>query len=126
MRDVAQDLAGAVAAGVAEVVFHQAAQDGCIRLALATALRAVPDVDVVARLLFRMRRHAFQFNHRQVDAVLERAFRIPHIRHAARHAGREVAACRAQHHDRAARHVFAAMVARAFHDPRHTARCCRQ
>jgi hypothetical protein len=51
--------------------------------------------------------------------MLQRFSNVPfveHVGHAAGHARREVAAGLAEHHDGAAGHVFAAVVARAFDD----------
>ena len=56
-----------------------------------------------------------ELHHLLVDLRLEGAGRIPDIRDAAAHAGREVAAGLAKHHHPAAGHVFAAVVARALH-----------
>src|SRR5690349_10026247 len=46
--------------------------------------------------------------------VLEIALLVEHVGNAARHAGREVAPRRSEHDDNATRHVFAAVIARAF------------
>src|SRR6185295_10089725 len=66
-----------------------------------------------ARILFLD--HRLELHHRHVAAFLEAAVGIEHVGDAARHAGREVAARAAEHHHDAPGHVFAAMIARAFH-----------
>ena len=56
---------------------------------------------------------------RSVAALLrEIALLVQHVRDAAAHAGGEIAPALAQHHHHAARHVFAAVVAHAFHHRR--------
>src|SRR5258707_7642327 len=57
--------------------------------------------------------HRLELDHRRVAQLAEAAARIPDIGDAARHAGGEVAAGLAEHHDDSAGHVFAAMVAGA-------------
>src|SRR5690606_28294142 len=111
---VAQDFAGAEAAGIAEVVFDEPAQDGFVGIALAAALDAVPVLAVVLRQLLGVRRNRFELDHGQVAALPEAAVRVPYVGDAARHAGGEVAAGAAQHHHGAAGHVFATVVAGAF------------
>ncbi len=59
-------------------------------------------------------RHRFQIHHRQVAAFAEGVFLVEHVGDAAGHAGREVAARPAEHHDDTAGHVFVAVVADAF------------
>ena len=55
-----------------------------------------------------------QFHHRHVAMPFEIAALVEHIGDAARHAGREVAPRRPEHHDATARHIFAAVIAGAF------------
>ena len=59
-------------------------------------------------------RHRLEIDHGEVAAPLEVAVLVEHVGDAARHAGGEIAAGRAEHHHHAAGHVFAAMVAGAF------------
>src|SRR5215469_9925040 len=61
-------------------------------------------------------RHRLKLNHCQVTTRLERAVLIEDIGDATRHAGREIAAGASKHHDDAAGHIFAAMVAGALDD----------
>src|SRR5690606_6176554 len=60
--------------------------------------------------------HRLELDHRHVATLGEIAGLVEHIGDAARHAGREVTARLADHNDHAAGHVFAAVVAHAFHD----------
>src|SRR5947207_13813757 len=71
-------------------------------------------VDLVADLF--LGRDRLELDHRHVAAFLERAVLVEHIGDTARHAGGEVAAGRADHHDDAAGHVFAAVITGAFDD----------
>src|SRR5690606_11425071 len=84
---VAPDVAGAEAARIAEVVFHQAAQDDFVRLALAATGRAVPGFDALLVLLLGRGQHGFEFDHGKVAALAQPSLRIPDVGHAARHAG---------------------------------------
>ena len=59
--------------------------------------------------------HRVQCHLRGVAAPGKAAVFVVHIGHAAGHACGKVASGGAQHHDGAAGHVFAAVVARAFH-----------
>ena len=52
----------------------------------------------------------------RIDALVEQAITVEHERRAARHAGGEVAAGRAEDHGDATRHVLAAVVADALDD----------
>ena len=51
-----------------------------------------------------------------LQRVSKRLVLVEHVGDAARHAGREIAPGRAEHHDHAAGHVFAAVVARPLDD----------
>src|SRR5262249_52220031 len=57
-----------------------------------------------------------ELDHRHVAARLERVIVVEDVGDAARHAGREIASGAPKYHDDAARHVFAAVVPRAFDD----------
>ena len=57
-----------------------------------------------------------EVHHLAIAAPLEPAVRVEHVRHAAAHAGGEVAAGPAEDHHAAAGHVLAAVVAHAFDD----------
>ncbi len=59
--------------------------------------------------------HRLQRHHRRVAAAGEAAVRIEHVGHAAAHARGEIPAGLSQHHDGAAGHVFAAVIAGALH-----------
>src|SRR5690606_8258293 len=111
-----EHVARAEAAGVAVVVFDQAAQQRFVGLALAAGYDTVPHVALGPGLLFGVRQHGFQAHHGRIAAALEAAVGVPDVGHAARHACREVAAGLAQHHHGAAGHVFAAVIPHAFHD----------
>ena len=63
-----------------------------------------------------------QADHGCVAALGKLAVHVIHVGYAAAHASSEVAPGFAEHHHRAARHVFAAMIACAFHN----CRCARQ
>ena len=71
-------------------------------------------VPALVQLLFLGYR--LKFNHRHVATFSEIAFFIKHIGDTARHAGSEVPPGLAEHNDDTARHIFAAMIARAFDD----------
>ncbi len=100
------------------MVFNQAAQNGFVRFAFAAAYGRMPGFDGARLGLFVVCRHGFKLDHGQVALLAEGMQRVPHIGHAARHAGGKVAAGFAQHHHGAARHVFAAMIPSAFHHRR--------
>src|SRR5947209_20363786 len=58
--------------------------------------------------------HRLELDHGEIATPREPAVLVKHIGDAARHAGREVAAGRAEHDHDAAGHVLAAMIAGAF------------
>src|SRR5262249_20082791 len=60
--------------------------------------------------------HAFEFDSAEIAPRQELAVRIPDVRDAPRHPGREVATRLAENDDAAAGHVFAAVVADSFND----------
>src|SRR3974390_2600068 len=72
-------------------------------------LMAAPFHDAV------LARHWLKLHHGEIAASVEVAVLVKHIGDAAGHAGGEVPPRRADHHHDAARHIFAAMVARAFY-----------
>src|SRR5271170_20444 len=61
-------------------------------------------------------RDRLQFDHREIAARGEIAGLVEHIGDAAGHPGGEIASGDADHHHDAAGHVFAAVIARPFHD----------
>ena len=60
--------------------------------------------------------HREQIHHFHVAPAGKRVVAIPHIGEAAAHARREIPPGRAENHDAAAGHVFAAVIADAFHN----------
>src|SRR6516162_2087166 len=60
-------------------------------------------------------RHRLELDHGEIAAALEVAVLVEHIGDAARHAGSEVPSRGTDHHHDTAGHIFAAMVAGAFH-----------
>ena len=89
------------------MVLDQAAQDRLVRLA------AVPQLARELRLLLGLRQQRLEIDHRRIAALGKFALEVEHVGDAARHAGREVSSCGSQNDDRAAGHVFAAVVADA-------------
>src|SRR3990172_12795455 len=99
----------AAAAGIARMILDHALQYRLI---------GEPQVPEVARylgLLFGLRQHWLDLNHRRIAVLDEVAVLVENVGDAARHAGREIAAGRAEYRHRTAGHVLAAMVADAFH-----------
>src|SRR5690606_23391145 len=107
---VAEDLARPIAAGVLEVVLDQALEDDLV------AFTVVPGGRIGLDELLGRREHRLQRDGRHVAVGSQTALRIPDVGDAARHARGEVAPGRAEHYHGAARHVLAAMVARALDD----------
>ena len=64
---------------------------------------------------FFLFRHRLEFDHRHVAAGLEAVVLVDDVGDAARHAGGEVAAGGSEYDDDTAGHVFAAVIAGAFH-----------
>lgn len=56
-----------------------------------------------------------QLDHLHVAEVVKIAIRIPYVSNASAHAGGKVTPCRAEHYSTSSGHVFAAMIAYAFH-----------
>ncbi len=98
------------AAGGAEMAFDQATQQELV------GLSQVPDRFIDTFLLISGRQHRLELAHRLVALAREVAELVEHIGDAARHAGGKISAGRAEHDDRALRHVFAAVIAGALDD----------
>src|SRR5690606_23590276 len=113
---VVQHVTGAEAACVAEVVLNQTTQNAFVGLALSPRAGAVPAMAFIALHLFGVRHHGFEFDHGEVASAAELTVWIPHIGHPTRHARGEVAACAAENHNCAARHIFTTVVAGSFND----------
>src|SRR5579862_5504015 len=88
---------------------EEAPRDGRVRV-VEVAL------DEVAHGLPVVLAERLELDHALVEMALERAVLVEHVRDAARHAGREVAARLAEHDDEPFRHVLAAVVADALDD----------
>ena len=99
----------------------QALEDHLVGLALTAAAHRMPDTRRNFGLLVGGAHDRLETDHRRIAAAMELAVVIPDIGHATGHAGRKVATGTTKHHNGAAGHVFAAMVAGAF-DHRHRAR----
>ena len=61
-------------------------------------------------------RNRFNIHHREVAAIGEIAFLVEHIGHPAGHASGKVAPCLTKNHNHPASHIFAAVIAHAFHN----------
>src|SRR5690554_1461604 len=115
---VVQQIARAKAAGIAIVVLDQAAQYGFVGFSLAVPYGTVPGVHCCQLVLVSVRLQALKLHHGQVAAAAQAVVRVPYISYAAGHPGSKITASCSQHHNRAARHVFAAMIAGALHHSR--------
>ena len=98
------------AAGMARVVLDQAFHDHLVRLT------AVPQRARELRLLLGLGQQRFHRDHGRVAVFRKFSLYIKYIGDTARHARGEVTPGAPQHHDGAAGHVLAAVVADAFHD----------
>ena len=116
---IVQQLLGARAAGVQQMALDQDAQPFGVEAqqiahaGIGHADRALlGQIGVIGAV---GRRDLLQPDHGQIAALFETAVLVEDIGDAARHAGGEIAPRLAQHHDHAAGHIFAAMIAGAFH-----------
>src|SRR5690606_27922365 len=110
------ELAGLEAARGLEMFLNQGLQDGIVGLTFALGATAVPLRHAAVHLLLGLAQDRLQIHHAGVAAQLQAALRVPHVGHATGHAGCKVAAHFAQNNHGTARHVFATMIAYAFHN----------
>src|SRR5947209_13380869 len=76
----------------------------------------MPQLARELRLLLRLGEQRLEIDHRRIAALGKLALEVKHVSDAAGHAGREVSSRGSQNDDRAAGHVFAAMVTDALDD----------